>query len=46
MVYDPVTGTVHNIIPWVVMFRYVLDHPLGVGVPVSPERACEITGPV
>jgi hypothetical protein len=27
------------------MFRYVLDHPLGAGVPVSPERACEITGP-
>jgi hypothetical protein len=27
------------------MFRYVLDHPLGAGVPVSPERACEMIGP-
>ena len=45
IVYVPVAGTVHFMIPWVVISRYVLYHALGVGVPVSPERACEITGP-
>jgi hypothetical protein len=45
-VYDPVTGMVHNWYPWVVIFRYVLYHALGVGVPVSPERAWESVGPL